>query len=238
MRVHIGTSGWVYPHWRGPFYPDGLPEPRWLDYYASHFASVEVNNSFYRLPPREIFAAWRAQTPAGFVFAVKANRYITHMKKLKEPAQTLPPLWEAVAGLGEKQGPLLFQLPPDWRLDLGRLKAFLEALPRGIQAAFELRDARWHTAAVLDLLSDFNAAFCVFDLGGRQSPRAVTADFAYVRLHGPEAAYRGRYGRDALLDWADWLNRQHINTAYVYFDNDQAAYAVQDAMELKALLGG
>jgi uncharacterized protein YecE (DUF72 family) len=237
MRVHIGASGWVYPHWRGRFYPSGLPEPRWLDYYASHFASVEVNNSFYRLPPRETFAAWRAQTPAGFVFAVKANRYITHMKKLKEPAQTLPPLWEAVAGLGEKLGPLLFQLPPNWRPDFGRLKAFLEALPRDILAVFELRDARWHTAAVLDLLSDFNAAFCVFDLGGRQSPRTVTADFAYVRLHGPEAAYCGRYGRGTLLDWADWLNRQRTDAAYVYFDNDQAAYAVQDAMELKALLG-
>lgn len=238
MRVHIGTSGWVYPHWRGPFYPDGLPEPRWLDYYASHFASVEVNNSFYRLPTREMFAAWRAQTPAEFVFAVKANRFITHMKKLKEPAQTLPPLWEAVSGLGEKQGPLLFQLPPNWRLDFGRLKAFLEALPRDIRAAFELRDARWHTAAVLDLLSEYNAAFCVFDLGGWYSPRAVTADFAYVRLHGPEAAYRGRYGRGALQDWADWLNRQQVKAAYVYFDNDQAAYAVQDAMELKTLLRG
>lgn len=238
MRVHIGTSGWVYPHWRGRFYPSGLPEPRWLDYYASHFASVEVNNSFYRLPTREMFAAWRAQTPAGFVFAVKANRYITHMKKLKEPAQTLPPLWEAVAGLGEKQGPLLFQLPPNWRLDLGRLKAFLEVLPRDIRSAFELRDARWHTAAVLDLLSDYNAAFCVFDLGGWHSPRAVTADFAYVRLHGPEDVYRGRYGRVALLDWADWLNRQQVNAVYVYFDNDQAAFAVQDAMELKALLAG
>ena len=97
MRVHIGTSGWAYPHWRGRFYPSSLAEPRWLGYYANFFASVEVNNSFYRLPPRETFAAWRAQTPPGFVFAVKANRYITHMKKLKEPAQTLPPLWEAVA---------------------------------------------------------------------------------------------------------------------------------------------
>ena len=113
MQVHIGTSGWVYPHWRGRFYPAGLPEPRWLDFYASHFTSVEVNYSFYRLPPRETFAAWRVQTPAEFVFAVKANRYITHMKKLKDPAKTLPPLWEAASGLGEKQGPLLFQLPPN-----------------------------------------------------------------------------------------------------------------------------
>jgi uncharacterized protein YecE (DUF72 family) len=236
MRIHIGTSGWVYPHWRGVFYPDTLPEPAWLAHYARYLASVEVNRSFYRLPTAEQFAAWRQATPPGFVFAVKASRYITHLKKLMAPETTLPPLLAAVAGLEEKLGPLLFQLPPRWRPDPGRLQVFLEALPAGVRAAFELRDARWHSDAVLNLLEAHGAAFCVYELAGFVSPRAVTADFAYLRLHGPGAAYGGRYGRWALAAWADWLRSQKVAAAYVYFDNDEAGYAVQDALDLEAML--
>ncbi len=236
MRIHIGTSGWVYPHWRGAFYPDALPEPEWLGYYARRLASVEVNRGFYRLPTRAQFAAWRDQTPEDFLFAVKASRYITHMKKLKDPGQTLPPLLEAVAGLGGKLGPLLFQLPPRWRLDVGRLRAFLAALPDRLRVAFEFRDPSWHTGAVLDLLAEHGAAYCVHDLAGFRSPRAVTADFVYVRLHGPGEAYCGRYGAEALAGWADWLGRQTVEAACVYFDNDQAGYAVRDALALRAML--
>jgi uncharacterized protein YecE (DUF72 family) len=236
MRIHIGTSGWVYPHWRGVFYPESLPEPDWLAHYAHHLSSVEVNRSFYRLPSAAQFAAWRQETPAGFVFAVKASRYITHMKKLSAPEATLPPLLAAVAALEEKLGPLLFQLPPRWRADTGRLQAFLEALPSGVRAAFEFRDPGWHSDAVLDLLARHHAAFCIFELAGFESPRTVTADFVYLRLHGPGAAYCGRYGQGALAGWADWLCRQEVAAAYVYFDNDQAAHAVQDALELKAML--
>lgn len=236
MRVYVGTSGWVYPHWRGRFYPADLDESGWLAHYARYFTSVEVNRSFYRLPTRAQFAAWHAQTPEGFVFAVKASRFITHMKKLKEPGHTLPPLLEAIAGLGDKLGPLLFQLPPRWRPDLPRLAAFLAALPQGMRAAFELRDPSWHSNAVLGLLERHHAAFCIYDLAGCESPRAITADFVYLRLHGPGAAYSGRYGRRALSAWAQWLERQAVATAYVYFDNDEAGYAVQDALELQALL--
>lgn len=236
MRVFIGTSGWAYSHWRGPFYPVELDEAQWLGYYASHLPSVEVNRSFYRLPARAQFAAWREQTPEGFVFAVKASRFITHMKKLSAPGHTLPPLLEAVAGLGDKLGPLLFQLPPRWRPDLDRLAAFLAALPQGMRTAFELRDPRWHRDAVLDLLSRHNAAFCVYELAGFASPRAITADFVYLRLHGPGAAYSGRYDRRALAGWAGWLGEQKVATAYVYFDNDEAGYAVQNALELRAML--
>lgn len=236
MRVLIGTSGWVYPHWRGPFYPAELDEAQWLGYYASRLPSVEVNRSFYRLCTRAQFTAWRAQTPEGFVFAVKASRFITHMKKLCEPEHTLPPLLEAIAGLGDKLGPLLFQLPPRWRPDPGRLAAFLAALPQGTRVAFELRDPRWHSDAILDLLRRHNAAFCIYDLAGFASPRAITADFIYLRLHGPGAAYSGRYGHRALADWAQWLGAQTVTTAYVYFDNDEAGYAVQDALELQAML--
>jgi uncharacterized protein YecE (DUF72 family) len=236
MRLYVGTSGWAYPHWRGVFYPATLPEPDWLGYYANHFSTVEVNRSFYRLPEQAVFAAWRHQTPVGFVFSVKASRYITHMKKLRQPQASLPPLLAAVSGLEEKCGPLLFQLPPRWRPDVARLHAFLAALPEGVRVAFELRDPAWHSAAVLDLLARHQAAFCVYDLAGFTSPRAVTADFVYLRLHGPGAAYCGRYGHSALSGWADWLTRQTVTAAYVYFDNDQAAYAVQNALELKAML--
>lgn len=237
MHFHVGTSGWVYPHWRRVFYPAEMPEPDWLAFYARHLDSVEINRSFYRLPSRENFSAWRDGTPKGFVFAVKASRFITHMRKLKEPEQTLPPLLEAASGLGEKLGPLLFQLPPSWHVNAARLRAFLQALPSGVKAAFELRDPSWHTQEILDLLAEFNAAFCVYDLGGFQSPRLITADFAYLRLHGPGAPYCGRYGTATLNEWAEWLRRQKVKEAYVYFDNDQAAHAVRDALELKAMLG-
>lgn len=236
VRLHIGTSGWCYPHWRGPFYPADLPESAWLAYYGRQFGSVEVNRSFYRLPGRENFSAWHDATPADFVFAVKASRHITHMKKLTDPDRTLPPLLEAVAGLGGKLGPLLFQLPPRWRLNAPRLEAFLSALPPGVRAAFEFRDPSWHADAVLDLLARHGAAFCVYDLAGFSSPRVVTADFAYLRLHGPDAAYQGRYGSRRLADWAARLRDQPLKEVYVYFDNDQAAHAVRDALELRAML--
>lgn len=236
MRLHIGTSGWCYPHWRGPFYPADLPEARWLDYYGRRFGSVEVNRSFYRLPSRDNFRAWHDATPAHFVFAVKAGRAVTHMKKLLAPRQTLPPLLEAVAGLGGKLGPLLFQLPPRWRVNPARLEAFLAELPRGLRAAFEFRDPSWHTDPVTDLLARHGAAFCVFDLAGIPCPRAITADFAYLRLHGPDAAYGGRYGPRRLRAWAAWLRDQPAEDAYVYFDNDQAGFAVEDARDLAAML--
>lgn len=236
MSFHVGTSGWVYPHWRGNFYPAGLPECDWLAYYARHFSTVEINRSFYRLPSQENFAVWRDATPGEFVFAVKASRFITHMKKLKDPEETLPALLEAISGLGKKLGPVLFQLPPNWRVNPQRLRALLQRLPPGLKTAFELRDPSWHTQEVLSLLGEFNAAFCIYDLGGFESPRRVTADFIYLRLHGPGAPYSGRYGTRRLGDWAAWLKHQHCQTAYVYFDNDEAAYAVRDALELRTML--
>lgn len=238
MRTHIGTSGWVYPHWRGVFYPEGLPEAEWLDFYARHFHTVELNNSFYRLPSRAQFANWAAGSPAGFLFAVKASRYITHMKKLKSAAGSLQRLLGAMQGLADKAGPLLFQLPPRWHCDTDRLEAFLRALPPGLRVAFEFRDPSWHVPRVYALLAAHNAAFCVFDLAGRRSPRVRTADFLYLRLHGPGAAYRGRYGRRALRQWAHWLLESGAGEAFVYFDNDQAAHAPRDALSLSGLLAG
>lgn len=236
MELYIGTSGWVYPHWRGHFYPHDLAAANWLAYYTKHFRSVEINRSFYRLPSAENFAAWREATPPNFVFSVKASRFITHMKKLKDAPATLPPLLDASAGLQEKRGPLLFQLPPRWKVNPRRLRDFLQVLPRGLRVVFEFRDTSWHTQKILDMLHDFGAAFCVYDLGGASAPPTVTADFVYLRLHGPGEPFAGLYGYKRLQAWAAWLREQEVNTAYVYFNNDQLAYAVRDALTLRGIL--
>lgn len=236
VEFYIGTSGWVYPHWRGRFYPNDLAAANWLAYYAKHFRSVEINRSFYRLPSPENFAAWRRGTPANFVFSVKASRFITHMKKLKDPLATLQPLLDASAALQEKRGPLVFQLPPRWKVNPDRLRDFLQALPRGLRVAFEMRDISWHTQKILDVLHEFGVAFCVYDLGGASSPPVVTADFVYMRLHGPGEPYSGLYGPKRLAAWAAWVREQRVKTAYIYFDNDQLAYAVRDALTLRKIL--
>lgn len=236
MQAYIGTSGWSYRHWQGRFYPAKLPTSQWLAFYGRHFTTVEINASFYRLPTQDRFAAWAAAVPPAFRFAVKASRFITHQKKLAEPEHTLPPLLEAVTGLGERLGPVLFQLPPRFAPHPGCLARLLQLLPRHWQVAFEFRDPRWHCPPVLDLLAAHNAAWCIYDLAGYTAPRTLTADFTYLRLHGPTAAYRGRYGKARLAPWAEWLRQAPVTRAYVYFDNDETAHAVADALTLRELL--
>jgi uncharacterized protein YecE (DUF72 family) len=237
---HIGTSGWSYQHWRKRFYPEELPSSRWLGYYADRFSSVEINSSFYRLPSEDTLAGWRDAVPDGFIFAVKASRYITHMKKLKEPKESLSPFLERLEVLGAHRGPLLFQLPPRWGLNPGRLEGFLEALPSGLPCAFEFRDPSWFHPATYEALGRHGAAFCVYEMAGVRSPKEVTADFVYVRLHGPGDAYQGSYATPALAAWAGafstW-NRQG-KSVYCYFDNDQNAYAAGNALELSRMVEG
>lgn len=236
--LYIGTSGWHYAHWRGVFYPEDLPPQEWLRYYAAHFSTVEINNSFYKLPGTETFQAWHRGTPKHFTFSVKANRYITHMKKLKDPQEALHRFFDAVAPLAGKQGPILFQLPPRWRKNIQRLAGFLEALPPTSRYAFEFRDPDWHGEDVYDLLRAHNAAFCIYDLAGFRAPVELTADFAYLRLHGPAGAYAGRYTKASLRSWAERIRSwRGLKKVYVYFDNDQAGYALANASELKELLG-
>ena len=236
----IGTSGWHYDHWAGPFYPPGVERKRWLDFYAQHFQTAEINNTFYQLPTERAVDDWRRQTPSGFVFACKASRYITHMKKLKDPAASVPRFFDALQPLGRKRGPTLFQLPPHWRVDLQRMTDFLEASPVAGRCVFEFREESWWTREVYDILSQHNAAFCEYDLNGKRSPSVTTADFHYVRLHGPDGAYRGQYDGRTLAGWArrfeKWLANGH--DVYCYFDNDQAGYAPQDALRLKEMLEG
>lgn len=237
-HVRIGTSGWHYQHWRGPYYPPSVPPRAMLNYYARDFDTVEVNNSFYRLPSTTTFETWNKSTPAGFCFAVKASRFLTHRKKLLDPKPALERLMEASGGLGAKLGPILFQLPPNWHCNPDRLKDFLCALPTGRRYSIEFRDQSWHTPRVFDLLRKHNVAFCIFELGGIRSVPEVTADFVYVRLHGPGNKYQGDYSTSTLKTWAVQIDRwiSSHGDVYVYFDNDQAGYAVKNARELKRMI--
>lgn len=235
---YIGTSGWNYRHWKGPFYPPGLRATELLPFYRERFSTVEVNNSFYILPSIGTFAAWRRDAGDDFRFAVKASRFITHMKKLKDPEEPIARLLGRVQALGPALGPILFQLPPRWRYNRDRLEHFLAVLPSTYRFAIEFREPSWWNDDVYDLLRRSNVAFCIFDLAGRQSPPIVTADFVYVRLHGPEAAYQGRYGRERLALWLHRFREWSDSTRdlYCYFDNDQNGYAPQDALELNELV--
>lgn len=233
--VRIGTSGWHYAHWKGPFYPATMPSSQFLAFYTERYTTVELNNPFYRIPSEKTFAAWRERTPPGFLFAVKANRRFTHVKKLKDPQPDLDLFMQAVDALGDKLGPVLFQLPPRWRLNLERLAEFLTALPKRHRYTIEFRDPSWHTAEVYALLRRYDVAFCIYELNHFLSPLEVTADFAYIRLHGPDGPYQGRYDDANLSEWARRIalwQREGIDT-YCYFDNDQAAYATQDARSLR-----
>jgi uncharacterized protein YecE (DUF72 family) len=235
---YIGTSGWHYPHWQGLFYPPDLAPAAWLDYYARHFATVEINSSFYRLPSHAATRVWKNATPTGFTFAIKASRYITHMKKLRAPRTSLRAFLAVTQELGNKCGPLLFQLPPRWRCNPERLATFLRALPRNRECVFELRDPSWHNPEVYALLRRYNAAFCMYQLAGFESPRVLTADFAYIRLHGPAAyAYGGSYSESILEVWAERIRSwKKLRRVYAYFDNDEAGYALQNALALRTLL--
>jgi uncharacterized protein YecE (DUF72 family) len=239
-NVHIGTSGWHYKHWHGCFYPSSFPAAKMLRWYAERFDTVEINNSFYCLPKPEALAAWCRETPANFCFAVKASRFITHNKKLLDPKETIRNFMSAIRGLGKRLGPILFQLPPGWQLNLERLESFLRALPRGRQHVFEFRNPMWNVQPVYDTLRRYNAAYCIYELAGFQSPMEVTADFAYVRLHGPGNKYQGDYSHDQLKSWAGKIDewRKSLRDVYIYFDNDQAGYAAKNAQELKAMVTG
>lgn len=240
-RILIGTSGWSYDHWRGAFYPGDLPHGQWLGYYAGHLASVEINASFYRLPSVDTLREWKRQVPAGFMFAFKASRYLTHMKKLRPAPEGLARMLACAEVLGSQLGPILFQLPPRWRANPERLDEFLGALPRGHRYAFELRDASWWCDDVYGILEHHAAAVVWFDMEKRRSPLADTASFRYVRWHGPgKEAYTGRYGRNRLRPLARRVREWRANgqDVYIYFDNDEAGYAPSDALALRDMLRG
>jgi uncharacterized protein YecE (DUF72 family) len=237
-EVWIGTSGWHYKHWVGNFYPPRLPSSRMLAHYIQHFDTVELNNTFYKLPAKTSLLTWRDSTPLHFHFAVKGSRFLTHMKKLNNAEEGLNRFLESVDVLNPKLGPILFQLPPNWELNLDRLAAFVALLSRYRRCAFEFRNPTWNTPKTYDLLGQYNMAYCIFDLNGYLSPLQVTADFSYIRLHGPGGKYQGSYSEAALEEWSrkikNWSKK--LAAVYVYFDNDDSGYAPRDALRLKALL--
>jgi len=238
-KIHIGTSGWHYDHWSGPFYPERIAKKEYLRYYADQFHTVEINNSFYRLPGKETLIQWRDSSPSGFIFSVKASRYITHMKKLKDPDEPLQALFDRVNLLANKLGPILFQLPPRWHANLDRLDDFLERLPQGYRYAFEFRDPSWLEPGIYETLARHGAAFCIYEFKGRISQKTVTADFVYIRLHGPEKeAYRGRYDPQTLAGWAGAVSSwsRQGREIFCYFDNDERGFAVQNALELQDMV--
>ena len=237
--VHIGTSGWHYKHWAGPFYPAKTSGSKMLAYYYEHFDTVELNNTFYRLPTARALENWRDSTPEGFCFAAKGSRFLTHMKKLKDPEQGLARFFEAIDILQPKLGPILFQLPPNWEIDRERFAHFLNALPAHHRYAFEFRNETWNVPEIYDLLARNGAGYCIFDLAGYQSPIEVTSDLVYVRLHGPGGKYQGSYSDAALTAWATRIQKwtRESKTVYLYFDNDQAGYAAYNALKLKQLFG-
>lgn len=234
-QIKIGTSGWMYKHWKGMFYPDGFADSRLLEFYSQNFDTVEINNTFYKLPESQPLEKWYEETPGNFLFAVKANRYITHMKKLKDVEDSLTLFLERVVLLKDKLGPILFQLPPGWNCNYDRLNEFLSLLPDNLRYTFEFRNETWINDDVLQLLQKFNTAFCIYDLAGICTERFVTADFVYIRLHGAgESAYTGKYDSAALDDWALFIAEQAKagKDVYCYFDNDQNAYAPRNAASL------
>jgi len=233
--IRIGTSGWHYGHWAGPFYPADLPKDKWFEHYAKNFDTVEINNTFYHLPREETFKNWRKRAPAGFLFAVKANRYITHIKRLKDPQDVLDRFLGRVRLLKKKLGPVLYQLPPSMHKDAYRLESFIELLPKKEIAVFEFRHKSWYCEDTFELLRRFGVGFCIHDLPGSESPRVVTSDIIYVRFHGTTGRYSGCYSKSMLANWAKWLkdHAKDVCGIYVYFNNDACAYAVNNATTLK-----
>jgi uncharacterized protein YecE (DUF72 family) len=239
-RARVGCSGWEYKHWRGDFYPAELPRTRWFEHYATRFDTVEINNSFYRLPERATFAAWGRRAPARFVFAVKASRFLTHMKKLKDPEEPLDRLFSRMRALGSHLGPVLYQLPPGFRINVDRFRAFIDALPRDARHVVEFRDPSWYDREISRMLDQRDIALCLHDMAGSATGRRRVGSFVYVRFHGAGAKYGGGYSEERLRGWADWLNAQRHDgcDVYAYFNNDIGGHAPRDAAVLRRVLEG
>ncbi|HWM46964.1 MAG TPA: DUF72 domain-containing protein [Xanthobacteraceae bacterium] len=238
-RVVVGTSGWTYDGWRGPFYPKDVRKKDWLRWYATQFRTAEINGSFYRTPSLDAVQSWHDQTPDDFVFAWKASKFITHWKRLTEKCDNSIALMETRLDLlGKKLGPVLFQLPPQFRANRERLAAFLKMLPRKRRYAFEFRHPSWYAADILRLLSDHDVALCLSDHRDAPAPWEVTAGHVYLRGHGPTGAYRDRYPEATLRRWAQDVRRwqRGRRDVFVYFDNDQKSAAPKDARRLIELL--
>jgi uncharacterized protein YecE (DUF72 family) len=238
-KIWIGTSGWTYDGWRGPFYPQKVPKKDWLAWYSGQFPTTEINGSFYRTPSLEAVRAWRDHTPANFLFAWKASKFITHWKRLSEKSANSIELMETrLEALAPKVGPVLFQLPPQFAKQRDRLADFLDMLPHRYLYAFEFRHRSWYEDDVLELLRKRDVALCLSDHHDAPAPWEVTARHVYVRGHGPDGRYRDNYPDQALRAWARDIRKwqRQRRTVFVYFDNDQKSAAPTDARRLMQML--
>lgn len=245
--LRVGCSGWNYKHWRGPVYPPEIPARLWFDHYAALFDTVEINNSFYRLPDPSTFAAWRERAPENFLYAIKASRFLTHLKRLIEPEEPVTRLFEHARELGEKFGPILYQLPGSFHRDLPRFDHFLSILPRTIgeiggepsaralQHTIEFRNPSWYVDETYSVLKSHAIALCIHDKAGSAITSPIDSPFVYVRFHGPGGRYFGRYERRRVADWADRLAEQWRGgrDVYAYFNNDPEGMAVFNALEMR-----
>lgn len=231
MRGRIGTSGWQYKHWKGDFYPERLPSTKWLAHYGERFDTVELNSTFYRLPKAGTFAQWADQVPADFLFSVKASRYLTHIRRLREPQEPVQRLLNSTESLGKKRGPVLLQLPPTLKRDAEALSAVLRAFPKAVRVAVEFRHESWYSNDVRRVLERHGAACALSDNEGHKSPLWRTADWTYVRFHAGRASPPTAYGRQALRTWASdlaahWSGSDEV---FAYFNNDANGCAPRNA---------
>jgi uncharacterized protein YecE (DUF72 family) len=231
---YIGTSGWHYDDWQGRFYPEKLPKSQWLEYYAGNFPTVELNNTFYRLPSEKAVSNWNNNVPSGFIFAVKVSRFITHVKKLRDTGEAIASFMSRIKGLQEKLGPLLYQLPPGMHRNDEILEDFLSSLPTGFRHVIEFRHESWLTDRIFEILRKHDSGFCVFDMPGLACPVLATADFAYIRFHGHDNLYSSCYTDEELNNWSKNIVElsQDLETVYIYFNNDVAGYALKNAVTL------
>ena len=233
----IGTSGFHYNHWKSVFYPEDLPKTQWLSYYAKHFDTVELNNTFYRLPSASAFDAWKEQAPKDFCYALKFSRYGSHLVRLKKPRSTIGKFLAVAKRLAKFLGPVLVQLPPHWSVNISRLETFLAAAPRSVRWAVEFHDPSWLCPEVFTILQRHHAALCIHDMI-EDHPRVLTAPWTYLRYHGDH--YAGSYSRQKLAAEAKWIDQQLATgkNVFAYFNNDAQGYAVRNAADLKRYVTG
>ena len=240
-ELRVGTSGWQYRHWKGRFYPAELPTARWLEHYARYFDTVELNNPFYRQPERQTFEKWRRSVPDDFVYAVKLNRFITHIKRLRIERDSVERSYGTLAGLGPKAAAVLVQLPPRMKFDQERAERFFKMVsPRRRRHAIEPRDASWFTPDALAFLRRRNVALVIGDTPRWPTHIAVTGDLVYLRFHGPERLYASNYSDDVLREWAERIEawRGEGRDVFAYFNNDEQGFAVKNALRLRELASG
>ena len=233
--LRIGCSGWQYKHWRRNFYPAELSQTEWLEYYAQHFDTVEINNTFYRLPEASTFRQWARRAPEGFEFAVKASRFLTHMKKLKDPEEPLGRLFSRARYLAKSFGPVLYQLPPRWPVDLERFATFLAALPKRRRHVVEFREPSWYSHRIFELMRQHDVSLCLHDMQGSATGKLSVGPIIYVRFHGVQK-YSGSYDDHVLDSWAHWM-ADHLcggQQVYAYFNNDTHGHAPRDAVRLRS----